>query len=217
MLDITYLSFIGVSVLVGLMCTKASSRPSYKLLLLFLIITLINETLCYFLKKQGTNTQTFYNLYYYLRFPILGYTFRKIFPCKGFYSKLILAFNYITVILLFVCLYLYGINRLHVIYLMAGGVFIIVLCLLYFLRLVRNDKFTNPFATPLFWASTGFFFYFLGVLPFLGVINFLVKEDMVSAEQMLFINKTLSIMLYSLIGIDFYTQWKQQKLKYRFT
>jgi hypothetical protein len=57
------------------------------------------------------------------------------------------------------------------------------------------------------------FFYFLGVIPFLGIINFLVKTDLILAAHQLIIAKTLSILLYSFIAIDYIIQWKQARLK----
>ncbi len=215
MLDLVYMSFIAASIVTGLVFLKASSHVSYKLLLVFLIVTLSNEVLCYFLKKALINTHFFYNLYYYFRFPFLGLIFYRLLYPNKFFVWFIVSFFILTVVLFFICLRLYGgLYKLHTIYLLSGGIFVIALCLLYLLSLLRSDEVINPLQTPFFWTSTGLLFYFLAVLPFLGVLNFLVKKDIIFASQYLILTKIMSLILYSLIAIDFYIQWKQVKLKY---
>lgn len=214
MIDFIYISFIGLSIIVGLIFTRKSSQLSYKLLVGFLIITFCNEVLCYILKQNRINTHLFYNIYYYFRFPFLGLVFYKLLTEQKIIANFIQFFWIISILLFFVCIYLYGIRKLHTIYLLSGGVFILLLCLSRFLTLLKNEEVTNPLRSPFFWISTGLFFYFLGVLPFLGVINFLVKQDIIFAGNQLVITKILSIFLYSLIALDYFIQWKQAKLEY---
>ncbi|HEX7905982.1 MAG TPA: hypothetical protein VF487_19050 [Chitinophagaceae bacterium] len=107
--------------------------------------------------------------------------------------------------------YLYGLKALHSNYLLAGGIFIIILCLVHFYNILKNSRKENPFTTPFFAVATGLFFYFLGILPFFGIINLLLKKDIIFVSQYLVLVKSLSIFLYTLIGIEFYIQWKRLK------
>ena len=217
MLDIIYISFIALSALTGLLLWNPSTPAPYKLLTVFLMITFLNESTCFILKKEGIRTHILYNTYYYIRFPLIGWMYYKLVYRNQFFSLFIRAFLTLSIGLFFLCLYLYdGFTKLHTVYLLAGGIFTIALCLMYLLSLLRNDEIINPFVTPFFWISTGFFFFFLGVLPYLGMINFLVKNYAIFAEQPLILVKLLSILLYSLISIDFLVQWKQTKFKYGF-
>jgi hypothetical protein len=215
MIDYVYISFIAIALCIGLICTNRSSHISYKLLNIFLAVTLCNEVLCFILKKQYINTHLNYNIYYYFRFPFLGFIYYKLHPSYKIVPSLVKFFLALTVILFLLSLYLYnGITKLHTIYLLAGGIFVILLSLLHFYILLKNEDAINPFQARFFWVATGLFFYFLGILPFLGILNFLVKKDLIFASHQLIIAKLLSVLLYSLIMIDYLIQWKQMKLKY---
>lgn len=214
MLDLIYITFIIASAFIGLMLVKASSLLSYKLLVLLLVVTSVNETVCYFLKQSGVQTHVFYNVYYYFRFPLIGMIFYLLCRRQRFFSFFIISFYLLTAVIFLICFYLYnGFNKLHTPYLLAGGIFTITLCLAYLLRLFRSDEIFNPFTVPFFWTSMGLLFFFLGVLPYLGLINYLVQEHYLFASQPMILVKILSILLYTLISTDIYIQWKQMKLK----
>ncbi len=212
LLDILYIGLILIVFIIGLVFTKKSSQFSYKLLLLFLIVTFLNESICYYIKNtlHGSNN-IFYNCYYYFRFPIIGFMFLNLFSSK-FQKRIIYLFLIFSFLLFFINnFYLYGFYLLHSNYQAAGSIFVIALSLIHFYNILQNTNKKNPLITPFFWVATGFFFYFLCTLPFLGILNFLLKNEIVFVGQYLIIVKSLSLLLYSSIGIDFYIQWKYQK------
>jgi len=211
-LDLIYISIIFLSLMIGLVFTKKSSQFSYKLLLVFLAVTFFNESVCFYIKiKQLGSTYIFYNFYYYFRFPILGYMFLLLFENR-FQKALVSLFLLLSVILgCYNFFYLYGLNRLHSNYLLVGGIFIIILCLIHFYNILRKSKQKNPLTSSFFAVAVGLFFFFLGMLPFFGIINLLLKKDIIFVSEYLVLIKALSIFLYSLIGLDFFIQWKQLK------
>ena len=211
-LDITYISIILFSLITGLIFTKKSSQFSYKFLLIFLTLTFFNESACLYIKtRQLGSTYIFYNFYYYFRFPILGYMFLLLFENK-FQKILVYFFLLLTAVLgCFNFFYWYGLNRLHSSYLLIGGIFTIILCLIHFYNILKKTKRENPLTAPFFGVAVGLFFFFLGILPFFGIINLLLKKDIIFVSEYLVLIKALSIFLYSLIGLDFFIQWKQLK------
>jgi hypothetical protein len=191
---------------------KKTSPLWYKLLLPFLFITLTNETFCYFLKKDLINTTLYYNIYYYFRFPILGFIYYDAMKQKNFLALLLKIFLVISVFFLIGNISAYKtLHKLHTNYLLAGGLFIILLSLIYLYQLLKAEILVNPLLTPFFWVSTGFLLYFLGIIPFIGVLNILTKKSLVIATQQFIISKSLSIVLYTLISFSFYLQWKRTK------
>lgn len=211
-LDFIYLGIIFLTVISGLVFTKKSSHFSYKLLLVFLVVTLLNEVVCFYIKTNRLgSTYVFYNLYYYFRFPILGWMFLYLFQNK--FQKIFVYFFLILSIIFFLLnvFYFHGFNSLHSNYLLAGGIFVIILCLVHFYNILKNSRKENPLTTPFFAVATGLFFYFLGILPFFGIINLLLKKDIIFVSQYLTLVKSLSIFLYTLIGVEFYIQWKRLK------
>lgn len=220
MLGLIYFSFIGLSVVSGLIFTKKLSHIAYKLFLVFLIVTFINELTCDWIRTR-TNYSTnalFYNIYYYFRFPFLGFIFQKIFDHKNKYVDYFINSFYIaSVLLFFYCWHKYNglANNFHSIYLITGMVFIIITCLILFYRSLKSDEIINPFLFPLFITSVGLFLYFLGNLPFLGSLNFMIAKFPTLVDNSLIIPKCLSIVLYSLISVDYFLQWKRIVQTYR--
>ncbi len=201
--------------IIGLIFTKKASHFSYILLLVFLLITFMNESICMYIKnKQLGSTYIFYNFYYYFRFPIIGWMFLNIFSDK--LQKGFVYFFMLFSVILFIVnnFYLYGFYTLHSNYQFSGGIFIVIISLIQFYNILKNTKKKNPLTTPFFWVATGLFFYFLGTLPFFGILNFLLKKEIIFVSAYLIIIKSFSILLYSLIGIDFYIQWKYQRLDF---
>ena len=72
----------------------------------------------------------------------------------------------------------------------------------------------NPLLQPFFWIATGFMFYFLGILPYMVLINYLVKNHMSIARNYYLIVKALNFVLYTLIAVDYIIQWRKLTLKY---
>ena len=211
-LDYVYISFILLSVLCGLFFIKKTSHISYSIFLAFLIITVMNETLCFYIKEsRAGSTYPLYNVYYYIRFPILGLVYFHVYT-SSIQKRIVILFWVASVLFLAVNLFYYsGLNKLHSNYLFFGGLFVILLCLFHFYNILKMAGKRNPLRTNFFWISTGFFFFFLGMLPFYGIINLLLKNNMIFVSEYLATIKTLSILLYSLISVDFYLNWKHQK------
>lgn len=196
--------------------TKKSSHIAYKLFLFFLCVTFFNEVVCYFLKSR-MHTIIFYNIYYYFRFPFLAVVFQTIFSTKNkFINYFIKSFYFISVILFFTCYYLYNglYKQVHTIYLLIGGVFVIINCLLLFYQSVKDEEIISPFAFPFFICSMALFFYFLVILPFFGIINFLARSETLFSKNPSLVAKIISTIFYSLISIDYYLQWKRMRSQY---
>ncbi len=212
MLDKIYISFIFSAFILGLVFIKRSSPFNYKLLLFFLFVTCFNESVCFYIKSNALgSTYTFYNVYYYFRFLLLGWIFLPLFSSKLQKNIIYLFFILSISMLVFNFFYYYNSKELHTNYQLLGGVFTITLCLLHFYNILKGSLKENPLKAKFFWISTGFFFYFLGTLPFFGILRLLVEKDIIFAEQYYVLVKSFSIYLYSLIAIDFYIQWKYQR------
>ena len=209
LLDIIYLSFIAFSVICGLIFTKRASHKCYKIFLIVLILTTLNETGSFVVKFLAyshkidlvVNTHPNYNVFFYLRFTLLGMIFQSIFTRKNklvYYS--IQLFYIVTIVMFFVCYNLYdGIRKIHTVYYITGGAFVIINCLLLFYQSVNNDEVVSPFEFPFFLSAVALFLLFLGILPFMGMINFLAKYNASLFENQQIIIKCLNVVFYSLI------------------
>lgn len=220
MLNAVYLLAIFLSVVCGLIYVERSSHLSYRLLVLFLIVTFANEIWCFSLKLCGIKTGVYYNIYYYFRFPLLSVIFYSLLKEKLVIASAIKIFLISTVVLLALDIYVYsGFVKLHVIYLLIGATFVIALCLFFFYFTISDEKLNDQKQVPFFLSAAGIFLYFLGVMPSLGSLSFLIRKAGPSIYERIYFStlmvpKILSILLYSIIAIDVYKQWKQERLSY---
>lgn len=217
MLNYIYLFFILISILVGFVFVKKQSQLAFRLLLIYIVITFCNELYCYYLLNHlVVSTVPNYNIYFYVRFIFLGGIFLNIFrQYKKLYKIIFLLFCGLSIFLFFYCYQKYnGFGLLHTEYFFAGCCFIIISCLLYLLDLYQRSD-DLPLLDNVFLISTvGLLLYFIGVMPFTGIINYLAKNNLILVDYQKTISKSLSIVFYSLLAFDFYIQWKNLKLKY---
>lgn len=186
----------------------------YKLLRVFLIVTFINEFSSYFMKLYDINTLINYNLYCYFRFVLLSFIYSRFFSKYSIVGYTIRSFYVLTIVLFFLNIFLYnGFSKVHTIYLNTGSLFVIILCLCRFYTILASDNPDSPYSYPFFWISTGFFFFFLMIIPSLGLINLLISQKMDMAMQSLIITRSMSILLYLFISIDYFIQCRRLKLK----
>lgn len=211
-IDFFYIGLIGLSFLIGLFTMWKAGQLSYTLLCVLLLITFINESVSFYIKLNGLgNTYIYYNIYYFIRFALIGLIYYFLFKNKmqrGFVLFFFLVSSFFLVHSFF---YLNYFTQLNTKYLLTGGVFTIVCCLILFTNILKKATKSNPLTQPFFFISTGFFFFFLGILPFYGIVNLLLRNNVIVTTQYLSLVKMMSIFLYLLITADFIVQWRIRK------
>jgi hypothetical protein len=209
-LEYIYISLILIASLLGLIFSRKSGLHHYWLLTIFLFVTFINENICLYVKSNNLgSTYAYYNLYYYFRYPAIVCMFLKLINDKLHKRMSVLFLIYSFVALLLNYLVIYSLMELHIYYHLTGGLFVVWICLSYFYNILKNVHYENPLKAPFFWVATGLFFYFLGILPFFGVFKLLIETNIIVTQQYITLAKSLSILLYSLIMLDLYIQWKR--------
>lgn len=215
LIDYIFFGTITTASFIALLTVNTAWKKAYIFLSILLLITLINEVWCFVRLSRGQSTLAQYSVYFYLRGFLLITMFYSIFKktpaIRNFYHSSIM----VIVALVPTCIYLYtGFNKLHSFASIVIGFLILLYCLLYFFQDYKNDNFLVPYKQPLFFVTTAFTVYFLYMLPYLTMYNYLSK----SYPELLIVNryiaKTLSIFLYSFIALDFYLQWKRKRLEY---
>lgn len=212
MLSYLYIFFIGGAVLAGMLVSEKKLHRAYRLFTIFLLVTLLNEVLCYYVKLAGYYTLWIYNLYYYFRVIFLAYIFQTLLPSGHWAIKYVIRPFYLVTLLLGITFYIKydGIEKqLHGLYFMVGGVFIIANCLILFYESLKRTEGASAWSQPFLISSVALFIYFLGILPFIGLINFLIKNHSSLSHYGGMIAQGLSVLIYSLISLDYYKQWTQ--------
>ena len=210
MLSIAYISFIGVTAIVCSYFTTKKSLIAYKLLLVLLVLTFFNELISYYFSERRMSTYFQYNIFYYIRFPLFAGIFHSLYLSKRINIFLPVLFYVITPVMLIALGIMYGFKQLHTQYLLAGGIMVIICSVFYLYKIILPNENTNPFIQPFFWIATASMLYFLTILPSLGIINLLVKKEMIFATQRLTIVRWFNFPLYAFICLDYYLQWKHR-------
>lgn len=207
-MDNLYLYFIGLSVAAGLISLKNGLTLPLKLLLIFLCYTLANELIVFFIK--GSN-HWLYNIYYYIRFPLLSAIYLQLLVTPVL-KKIIIGFLLSLPVWFALSYYqVGGIHKLHTATLLAGSVAIVFMSTSYLYELLRYPNEGSLFQKPFFWISTGLLFYFLGIIPYMGSINYLVKNHMALAMQLYNIIDILNLVMYTLFVVAFISTWNRRK------
>ena len=207
-MDNLYLYFIALSVAAGLIALKNKMALPLKIFLVFLCYTLANEILASYI--NGSN-HWLYNIYNYIRFSLLCFIFLKILVTP--FLKKIVILLLLSLPLWFVISFITvgSFNQLHTPTVLAGSVAYVFMSTAYLYELLKYPDEESLFHKPFFWISTGLLFYFLGNLPYLGTINYLVKNDMAMAIQLYYIIYILNAVMYTLFVVAFVSTWSRRK------
>jgi hypothetical protein len=203
-----YLYFITLSVAAGLLSLRNKLMLPLKLFIIFLCYTLANEVVALFIK--GSN-HWLYNIYYYIRFPLLSLIYLQLLVTPVL-KKIIIGFL-ISLPLWFAISFYYigGFYKLHTPTMLAGSVAVVYMSTSYLYELLRYPDEDSLFRKPFFWISTGLLFYFLGIVPYIGSINYLVKKHMDLAMRLYYIIYILNVVMYTLFVVAFISTWSRRK------
>lgn len=67
---------------------------------------------------------------------------------------------------------------------------------------------------PVFYLCLSVIFYFTSVVPLFGLINYLMKSNMLYANKLYYINLSLAVLRYALVAIAFYLYGSQARRGY---
>jgi len=94
-----------------------------------------------------------------------------------------------------------------------GALALLIICLLYFTESFMSELSINFFRTPMFWITTGLFFYYAGNGIYLSLLSYILKNDLDrNGEIYLKMTVGLNVMLYALFTIGFLCnqEWKKR-------
>jgi len=100
-------------------------------------------------------------------------------------------------------LFLQGYNRFHTITYRLGSAMVIVFICMYFKQLMNTENVTLTME-PMFWISSGLFFFLLGFIFYLSAFDFIAYQSIKKhASLYKVIRYSLIIQMYSLFAIAF--------------
>lgn len=157
-------TFSVVLPIAGSLMNFKSLDNTLRLFSLYLLITLIKESICVYLAIYGQQNLHIYNILSILEYLIYFYLFYSVFQEKRI-KNVILSFTAITSLVYLIDIFfingLYNFNNLTT---TVGGFSVAVTALLYFYQLIKGTEYSNLTRVPMFWISTGVLFYSVGTI-----------------------------------------------------
>ncbi len=112
-------------------------------------------------------------------------------------------------------MYEIGRNKLLGGILITGSSEMILLCCLYFVDLFKREEEINLFYDPVFWLSTGLFFFNLGELPYNLFFDYIVNHRYDQKGKLFIsIHQILNYVLYTFVSIAIICSKKQYRKTY---
>lgn len=188
---------IGLLVLIWVFIIGQTKQLFYhrKNWLLFFLVYTLTEFVSLPLSLKGINNLWLYNTSRPLQFFFLIAYFISLFHIQKRAKKIL----YIsTVLVCLVFLLFTNLKEYNSIAEMVFNCIILILCILYFYKLIKNDSFVFSSLSE-FWFCTSFFVFFGTNLCITGSLNFLLEKQIAIAHRLFYVLVINSIIYYLLV------------------
>jgi hypothetical protein len=200
-------TFYLVAILFSLVTCALNLRrlqPDYlKYFLWFLLLALPVETAGYYTKSQRISNHLLYNVFFLIEFTFLNFIYYRAIPLERV-RKVIRVYS-LFFIGLFVAnaTFVQGWQMFNSNMFLVGGLGVLAWIGIYFVRLLTDPQLPELRRQPLFWISTGLLFFFPGITPIYGMLNYLNEHYQEVAKQYFAIIPVLFLIKYALLGVGF--------------
>ncbi len=210
-MPIIYYIYVG-SIAIAFISSLISFRLDYpfhlKLFSILLGLTFVVEFFVTFIEKKFhyKNNYWIYNAFTLVEFWVYAYWYYSITTIKNL-KKVMLFFLFAFPVFWFITVFfVFGFNVWNSYVIIVGSFFSIVFVASYYYQLISSPSLTVLRLQPEFWIATGMLIFYLGALPYFGMLNFLMKNHMSVAVTLLTVLITLDIFMYLLFSYGFLCQ-----------
>lgn len=89
---------------------------------------------------------------------------------------------------------------------------VIIFCLIYFYYILKQNLIVLPFDIPMFWISSGLFFFFAGDITYFLLMDYIAALNLdPGAKAFRYISLVLDILQYSFFFVGFYRELRWKK------
>ncbi len=187
-------------------------QPAYlKYFMWFLLLALPVETIGYYTKQQGIRNHLMYNVFFLVEFTFLNFIYYQAIPLER--VRKIIRVHSLAFIGLFLvnATFVQGWTLFNSYMFLVGGLSVLTWIGIYFFQLLTNPTPPELRKQPLFWISTGLLFFFPGITPIYGMLNYLNSNYANIAVQSFAIIPLLFVIKYALLGVGFLCSPQKEK------
>lgn len=163
------------------------------------------------LSGQGNNAWL-YNLLYLIYFPGIAYCYLLVLD-EAMIRKMIVGFLFVFPVFVIINSFFgQGMKGLQTLTYTLGGSFTIFLTAAYFRQLYQSDSNASITGDPYFWFSSGLLLCYAANTPFLGMLNYLWKQEPIfTRKYYYYVFNTFYILLSILTTAGFLCRKNLQK------
>lgn len=194
------LLFVWLTCLTAIFVFRKSLPLPYHLFILLIILLAILETIANAIAFFGKmNNHFVWNIIFALQLTILPLFF-KFWLHMPASKKLITGYLFIfPVLVLANTIWMQGIYTMQTYTYVLGGSFVLLLSVAYIRELYTDEETHNIFRNPVFWFSIAYLIYFAVFVPYFGMLNYLVKNQLEFATKYYLIIIDATICLYNIL------------------
>ncbi|MBK6264759.1 hypothetical protein JKA74_06900 [Marivirga sp. S37H4] len=201
-----YHSILCIAFIVALV-VKSSDR-AILLLRVYLVLTFLIEMTALYIRYLGEYNSWVYNIWVLISVPIFIKIIFSQLKNKTSLAENILFFTVIVFYLLNL-FFFQGFHIVNTYSVQFGAIIIIILTLLHFKALLDSPE--KPLIdNPHFYISIALLMFYAGTFTYYSFFNFLIRVDMVSAQEITIVLLLLNYLTYSLFAIAILLQRKKQ-------
>lgn len=197
--DFYTLFFVWLTCLTAIFVFRKSLIFSYRRFAVFIIFISVLETIGNYLAFKGIKNHFFFNIIYAIELTLIPLFFKYWLQSAGF-KKIIEIFVFVFPLFVLVnTLWIQGFFTLQTYSFVLGGSFILLLSVAYLWELYSNEESKTIIRNPPFWFSLAYLIYFAVTVPYLGMLNYLLKNQPAFSELYYIIIIDGTICLYNIL------------------
>jgi hypothetical protein len=206
-----------VALIVGVLCFSSIRNKPLKWFIPYLLFIVIIELVgnSHRVKNSWLYIFSIPVEYFFYSFMFFSYYHNKYFKKIAKYLLFIIPLAAIINIVILNGVFDIDRNKLVAGILKAGSSIIIILCCMYFIDLFKREEEINLMCHPVFWLSTGLFFFNLGELPYNLFFDYIVQHRYdQNGKLFITIHQILNYVLYTFVSIAILCSKKRYQKTY---
>ena len=165
----------------------------------FIIFISVLETIGNWIAFQGIENYYFFNIIFAVELTSLPLFFKYWLQLAAV-KKIIAGYIFIFPVLVIInTLWIQGFFTLQTYTFVLGGSFVLLLSVAYLRELYTDEETKNIFRNPVFWISIAYLIYFAVSVPYFGMLNYLVENQLEFASKYYSIIMNGTICLYNIL------------------
>jgi hypothetical protein len=203
-LTIVYVSSVLIAFLSSLKSFRLDFPVHLKLFSCLLGLTaaveLLSALLVYVLHKPNS---WLYNFFTLVEFWVYGYYYLQLVRVQALRRILQIFLIIFPIFWVVTVFFIFGFNTWNSYVVIFGSFFSVLFAVMYYHQLIIAREIQSLRRLPEFWIATGMLIFYLGALPYFGMLNFLIKYNMDVARSLLKVLKVLDTLMYLLFSYGF--------------